>query len=268
MASFGEVLKRERELRQITLREVAEATKINLRYLDALERDDFRHLPGGVFNKGFVRAYSQHIGIDADSMVDAYLAEEREQDARNQAQTTESHRRAVPAEDFGDAPAAPLRLVLFGIGLVVAILVLAVLGFLYWRGILDPARWLRGKPRTDAPQTQLSSPRPVPGAPASGSVAGGQGFDAGFAATVVLARATRGSVRCDDGEATAFDAVAVGGAVDLRCREYLEVRADDAGAVRVGLDGAAPAPVGADGAAVYGLRIRRTAVPSPSGGPS
>lgn len=79
MPSFGETLRRERELRQISLREISEATKINLRYLDALERDDFRHLPGGVFNKGFVRAYSQYIGIDADGMVDAYLDEERRQ---------------------------------------------------------------------------------------------------------------------------------------------------------------------------------------------
>jgi cytoskeletal protein RodZ len=68
MSSFGETLRRERELRQISLREIAEATKINLRYLDALERDDFRHLPGGVFNKGFVRAYAQFIGIDPETM--------------------------------------------------------------------------------------------------------------------------------------------------------------------------------------------------------
>src|SRR5258705_12263355 len=82
MSSFGETLRRERELRQISLREIAEATKINLRYLDALERDDFRHLPGGVFNKGFVRAYAQFIGIDPESMVMAYLEEDGRQQAR------------------------------------------------------------------------------------------------------------------------------------------------------------------------------------------
>ena len=82
MSSFGETLRRERELRQISLREISEATKINLRYLDALERDDFRHLPGGVFNKGFVRAYAQFIGIDPETMVTAYLDEEGRQQAR------------------------------------------------------------------------------------------------------------------------------------------------------------------------------------------
>jgi cytoskeleton protein RodZ len=83
MSSFGEILKRERELRQISLREISEATKINLRYLDALERNDFRHLPGGVFNKGFVRAYAQFIGIDPEAMAMAYLEEERSQQGKS-----------------------------------------------------------------------------------------------------------------------------------------------------------------------------------------
>jgi cytoskeleton protein RodZ len=84
MSSFGETLKRERELRQISLREISEATKINLRYLDALERNDFRHLPGGVFNKGFVRAYAQFIGVDPEAMAMAYLEEEQRQSAKAQ----------------------------------------------------------------------------------------------------------------------------------------------------------------------------------------
>jgi cytoskeletal protein RodZ len=77
--SFGEELRRERELRQISLREVAKATKIKLRYLEAMERNDFSYLPGGLFNRGFVRAYSKHIGVDPEDMVNAYLLEERAQ---------------------------------------------------------------------------------------------------------------------------------------------------------------------------------------------
>jgi cytoskeletal protein RodZ len=75
--SFGEELKRERKLREITLREVSESTKISLRYLEALERNDFDNLPGGVFNRGFVRAYSEFIGVDPESMVNSYVLEER-----------------------------------------------------------------------------------------------------------------------------------------------------------------------------------------------
>lgn len=75
MASFGETLKRERELREISLRQIAEATKINVRYLEALEENRFDVLPGGLFNKGFIRAYSTFIGIDSEAMVNSYLQE-------------------------------------------------------------------------------------------------------------------------------------------------------------------------------------------------
>lgn len=105
MSSFGEELKRERELRQITLREISEATKISLRYLDALERNDFRHLPGGVFNKGFVRAYAEYIGVDPEAMVNAYLLEQQGQEGRDRAETA---RRPVPsAEPDGGVGAEP-----------------------------------------------------------------------------------------------------------------------------------------------------------------
>ena len=75
MASFGESLKRERELREISLREISDATKINIRYLEALEENRFDVLPGGLFNKGFIRAYARYIGVDGEAMVDRYLVE-------------------------------------------------------------------------------------------------------------------------------------------------------------------------------------------------
>lgn len=73
--NFGEMLRRERELRRITLREVNEATKINIRYLEALERNDFEYLPAGAFAKGFIRSYARYIGLDETEMVNAYLYE-------------------------------------------------------------------------------------------------------------------------------------------------------------------------------------------------
>jgi len=88
--SFGEELRRERELRQISLREIAQATKIDLRRLEALERNDFSRLPGGLYNRGFVRAYCDHIGVDAESMVNAYLLEERSQTTRPASTTTDA----------------------------------------------------------------------------------------------------------------------------------------------------------------------------------
>lgn len=78
--SFGQILRRERELRRISLREVAEATKINIRYLEALERNEFTYLPAGAFTRGFIRSYARHIGLDETEMINAYLYELQRQE--------------------------------------------------------------------------------------------------------------------------------------------------------------------------------------------
>ena len=60
--TFGERLKRERELREVTLEEITSATRIGPRFLNALENEDWEKLPGGVFNRGFVRAIARYLG--------------------------------------------------------------------------------------------------------------------------------------------------------------------------------------------------------------
>jgi cytoskeleton protein RodZ len=73
VGTFGERLQREREMRGVTLEEIAEATKIGTRSLRALEQQEFDKLPGGIFNKGFVRAYARFLGLDEDQAVTEYL---------------------------------------------------------------------------------------------------------------------------------------------------------------------------------------------------
>jgi cytoskeletal protein RodZ len=72
MVSLGEELKRERELREISLREISEATKISMRILEAIEKNNFQALPGGIFNRNFLRAYAEFIGIDSENVVRKY----------------------------------------------------------------------------------------------------------------------------------------------------------------------------------------------------
>ncbi|HTA22992.1 MAG TPA: RodZ domain-containing protein [Terriglobales bacterium] len=73
MASFGVRLKQEREQRGITLEEISATTKIGTRMLVALEQDHFDQLPGGIFNKGFIRAYARCLGLDEDQTIADYL---------------------------------------------------------------------------------------------------------------------------------------------------------------------------------------------------
>ena len=70
--NFGERLKRERELREVSPNEVVVATRISLRFLEALENEDWGKLPGGVFNRGFVRAIARYLGLDEEHLLAEY----------------------------------------------------------------------------------------------------------------------------------------------------------------------------------------------------
>jgi cytoskeleton protein RodZ len=72
--SFGARLKKERERRKISLDEISVSTKIGVRFLRALEEEHFDQLPGGIFNKGFVRAYARYLGIDEEQAIADFLA--------------------------------------------------------------------------------------------------------------------------------------------------------------------------------------------------
>ena len=63
-AGFGEELRTERERRGISIDRLCADTKVNRRFIEALERGDYRALPGGVFRRGFVRAYLKAVGLD------------------------------------------------------------------------------------------------------------------------------------------------------------------------------------------------------------
>jgi cytoskeleton protein RodZ len=73
VGSFGARLRKEREQRKISLDDISASTKIGTRLLKALEDEHFDQLPGGIFNKGFVRAYARHLGLDEDQAVADYL---------------------------------------------------------------------------------------------------------------------------------------------------------------------------------------------------
>ena len=72
---FGDHLKREREMRGVSLEEIAAATRIAPRFLAALESEQWELLPGGVFNRGFIRSVARYLGLDEDSLVAEYALE-------------------------------------------------------------------------------------------------------------------------------------------------------------------------------------------------
>src|SRR5262245_19130020 len=74
MGGFADKLRREREMRGVSLREIAEGTKISIRFLQALEEDRVEALPGGLFPRAFVKQYALFLGLDPDKTVADFVA--------------------------------------------------------------------------------------------------------------------------------------------------------------------------------------------------
>lgn len=73
MLSFGQKLKHERESRNTPLEDISRTTQIGIRYLEALERNEFESLPGPLaFGKLYVRAYARILGFDPQPLIDEY----------------------------------------------------------------------------------------------------------------------------------------------------------------------------------------------------
>lgn len=70
--TLGEKLRQAREERGFTLGDVAEQTRISALYLESIENDDYRILPGGIFNKGFVKSYAKFVGISESEALEDY----------------------------------------------------------------------------------------------------------------------------------------------------------------------------------------------------
>ncbi|MGB2752482.1 MAG: helix-turn-helix domain-containing protein [Pyrinomonadaceae bacterium] len=70
--TLGEKLRQAREDRGISLSEVAEQTRISPLYLESIENDDYRNLPGGIFNKGFIKTFAKYVGVDEQEAMTDY----------------------------------------------------------------------------------------------------------------------------------------------------------------------------------------------------
>jgi len=117
---FGEHLKREREMRGVSLEEISAATRINTRYLEALEKAHWTALPGGAFNRGFIRSVARFLGLDEENLIAEYALETKEKADASR----------PPAEERNWKPLLGALVVLL---LVALLAVAAVLGYKYYR---------------------------------------------------------------------------------------------------------------------------------------
>jgi cytoskeletal protein RodZ len=124
--NIGEKLRLAREARGIALRDISDQTRISMRYLEAIESNDYRRLPGGIFNRSFIRAYAKFIGYDENEAIEDYSRTLRELGQPDE--ETKSYKSLVYTDD-GTHNRSPLMT------LLLALVILAVLSLCVWAGL-------------------------------------------------------------------------------------------------------------------------------------
>ena len=131
--TLGEKLRQAREARDITISEVAEQTRISPLYIESIENDDYRTLPGGIFNKGFVKSFAKYVGVDEQEALQDYsqLISSQELFKEND---TKTYRPEVLTDDRVSSSSVPTILV-----------AVVILGLMTW-GILALVRYIQDQP--------------------------------------------------------------------------------------------------------------------------
>jgi cytoskeletal protein RodZ len=244
MASFGENLRRERELRGVDLRDIADATKISVRFLQALEQDRVDILPGGIFPRSFVRQYARYLGLDPDRTVTEFDSVYGVEPPAPR--TTPSRRRSEGRPFF----------------VVLGVLLLAVVGFLAWKtsrtatpaGDASPVAVVP-PPTSFPPDRVYPPPTPTPNPqPSAGDVAG-----------LVLAIAAKQdcwtAVQADG--ARVLDRILKADeTVTLNAKSELVLSVGNAGGVTYTLNGRPGVPLGRDGEVRRNIVITRESMAS------
>jgi len=244
--SFGEELRRERLIREISLDEISQATKISVRLLRALEESDLSRLPAPIFTRGFIRAYARHLGIDPEEKVNAYLSDlvEGPPDAP-------ATKKARPRSRFWRGRRATAGTI---VGVVVGVLLLLGLIARPERRP-KPVAERRVAPRasrvafknvtvSNEPQTELAEAKRVPAARESAAIS----------LTLVFDQDSWAKLEAD-GEVVLVGLVRRGETRQFQARDGFSISLGNAGGVRVSVDGRALDPLGRAGEPVRNVRL-------------
>jgi cytoskeletal protein RodZ len=219
--SFGDLLKRERELREVSLNELTVKTRVAVRFIEALETEDWKKLPGGVFNRGFVRAIARYLGLSEEHFLAEY-------------DLAYGDNAVIGAPAVHDPIPSPSKW-LVGAGLVVILLAIVglITGSVYgWRRYAAhrAAKRALGSSQTAPPQSSLT---PVlPNLIAEAAATSSSALD--------LALSTSASTHVRvlaDGKVLADETIPLGTARHFSASRQFEVTAADAAAVLLELNG-------------------------------
>ncbi|MEZ5344031.1 MAG: helix-turn-helix domain-containing protein [Pyrinomonadaceae bacterium] len=129
--SLGEKLRQAREEKGISISEVAEQTRISPIYLESIENDDYRALPGGIFNKGFIKSFAKYVGVDEQEAMQDYAKLSVGQEGIGDHKSSKSYRPEVLTDDSSRSSILPT-----------VIFAAIILGLMTW-GILTLVNYLK-----------------------------------------------------------------------------------------------------------------------------
>ena len=231
--NFGERLKRERELREVSVAELTKATRISTRFLEALENEDWDRLPGGVFGHGFVRSIARYLGLDEESLLSEY---DLARSAKFPPPTPRPEER-IPAPPKWVPAAAVLAL-------------LVLLTGLFWGARYGWSK-LAGRRAARPATVSESSQIPVEPSVLPSATTADPAFSDRAAAALNLAVSTSAATRVrilGDGVLLLDAELPAGETRRFSANEQFEVTAADSSAVLLEMNGKAMPPVGAPGA--------------------
>lgn len=240
---FGRRLREARERRGVSLRQIANATKISMSVLEALERNDISRLPGGIFSRGFVRSYAVEAGLDPEETIQDFIAQFPHDSV------TAGHPTSAQAEDHEAVESSRrmattfLRLVLVSVPLAGAVLYFGIVGPRVSRRALGPPA-----PAAAVAPDPVAAPVPAP-APAEAAASPAQDEAPADRLVVTLSASRPSWVSATvDGEKKIARVLQPGEQRALDVRRELVLTAGDAGAITMTLNGAEARPLGKAGA--------------------
>jgi len=228
---FGENLRREREMRGVALDEIAAATRISTRFLEALEKEQWDRLPGGIFNRGFVRAVAKFLGLDEEALVSEYTmaAGDKTEMAVWSEQPPPVTRTARSARPW------------------LMVLLLAAVAGAGWTAYLEYAPLVEAwrSPLSEAPRVQSPLPPPSPQADGAGAT-GATPEPAKLELQVSVGAATRVTVVAD-GKTVLNRTMSANESQRFEATDRFEVAAENSSAVLLEMNGQAMPALGTPG---------------------
>jgi cytoskeletal protein RodZ len=252
---FGEHLKREREMRGVSLEEISAATRINTRFLEAIESERWDQLPGGVFNRGFIRSIARYLGMDEDSLVAEYdLDIKGNGNSRHAGPAPLPNRQARAPADKMPRDWQPAAVAICTLAILVALWVTAIhyrtkiSAGLHHSASMVAARFhqLHVKPNASPPGARLSAAPSVSNA--SNTAVGGATSATAAALTLQLEAGKPANVKVvADGNVVFQGPVAANDVKQFQARDKFEVSSSESSALLLELNGQTVPPIGTPG---------------------